>query len=140
MLKALFINDPDGLCLQLRCGRIGLYLDVQLDPAFALIQNFFQRGDPGAGVLLAEPAPGVQSPHFIISQVINVSVPAGTAAQVGVVRHHHNTVLCHLNVQLSALTAVVNGKLEGGQGVFRCGGGIAAVCRNDRHSAAQHGA
>ena len=55
-------------------------------------------------------------------------------------RHHHNTVLCHLNVQLSALTAVVNGKLEGGQGVFRCGGGIAAVCRNDRHSAAQHGA
>lgn len=44
MLKALFIDDPDGLCLQLRCGRIGLYLDVQLDPAFALIQNFFSVG------------------------------------------------------------------------------------------------
>ena len=45
MLKAFFIDDPDGLCLQLRCGRIGLYLDVQLDPAFALVQDFFQRGD-----------------------------------------------------------------------------------------------
>ena len=140
MLKAFFIDDPDGLCLQIRCDSIGLYLDVQLDPALALIQNFFQRGDLGAGVFLAEPAPGVQLPHFIIGQVINVFVPAGTAAQVGVVRHHHNAVLRHLNVQLGTLTAVVNGKLEGGQGVFRCGGGIAAVCRDDRHSAAQHGA
>ena len=138
--KALFFDDADGLGFQRRGGGVGLDLNVQLNSAFAQVQHFFQRGDLRPGVFRAEPPPGIQLAHLVKGQVVDVGVPSGAAAQAGVVGHHHHAVFGHLHVQFGAFAALVDGQLEGGQGVLRRGRGVAPVRRDDGCRAAQHGA
>ena len=137
--KAFFADDADGFRFQLRGGGIGLDLNVQLDLTFAQVQHFFQCGNFGTSVLLAEPAPGIQLTNLVIGQVVDVLVAAGAAAQAGIVGHHDHAVLGHLHIQLGPLAALIDGQLESGQGVFRCGSGVAAVRGDYRRNAAQHG-
>ena len=53
--------------------------------------------------------------------------------------HHDHAVPGHLHIQLGPLAALIDGQLESGQGVFRCGSGVAAVRGDYRRNAAQHG-
>ena len=135
-LETVRPKQADGLGFQRRGGGAGLDLHVQVDAALTELQHFLKRGDARPGKAGAEPAARVQRFDLRKGQVVHLGVFAGAALQAGVVGHDHHAVPAHLDIQFDAVAAFPDGRPEGGDGVFRGNGAVAAVVGDEgRHTA-----
>ncbi len=96
-----------------------LDLDVDPGPAGQDVKSFFKSRNTFVPEFFAEPTSGAQQTQILVQRITDTAPAVGRPVEPQIVDYNRDAVPGHLDIEFNSIRAVINGRPESSQRIFR---------------------